>query len=149
MKSLQELKDLREEREKALEMQGPALIRREFVQFFKENESVLGIQFIINTPHEYDDQDHCCNYETVGKFHVKIFGEDDYPAWNLETTMMTPKHRKCFAEAEELRGRLLGLDFEDAAIAVFGDGMRVTATPEGFTTEEWNHDSFFENRSEE
>jgi len=133
MNTFKKLMDLKASYEKTLSEEGEDALKEAFKDFFQKHPSVETITWTQYTPY-FNDGDAC--YFHVHEFQINE--EDDYE---------DDKEESEDQETEEVEDTTLWDDLneleaipEDVYEAVFGDHVRITATPEGFDVEEYDHD---------
>jgi hypothetical protein len=136
MSTMAQIKAMKAEYQKKIETEGKAALKEEFTAFFRDNPKNTAVRWRQYTPY-FNDGDPCTF--GVGEFTYKIDGKLDdggdyedgfYSTWGSEI-----KGHKRVAEAFEKAVR-----DTDVFESIFGDYVRVTATPEGFEVEEYSHD---------
>lgn len=138
-----ELNKMREAVAQEIADEGEAVLKQEFGAFFTKHPKVLAIRWEQYTPH-FNDGEAC------------EFGVNDFTFRTAETNdaMEDPDEleddelefddgygegsdEKTMKFVRDLQSRVVD---DDVFEAVFGDHVRVTATPDGFEVEEYDHD---------
>lgn len=127
---LQELRDF-----------GQEALKAEFRKFFDEHPNVVGLRWSQYTPYFNDGEP--CEF-AVHDFNFKFEGtpedaedEDGYEyVYDHSSAKSTPGQR---AAKRWVRQNLESID-DEVFQASFGDHVKVTATREGFTVEEYDHE---------
>lgn len=141
-KVMQEIKKLKADAEKLMQEKGKDALQEMFSEFFKKNPTVEAVHWSQYTPY-FNDGD-ACNFSVNG-FAARIKGldpEEDHFSWSCDyeyNGWLTPSYNK----RDDIGNALCKLETEmddDVLLAVFGDHVEVTATPEGFEVDEYSHD---------
>lgn len=135
---------------KTVRVSGEAMLKEGFIEFFAANPQVKAIKWRQYTPY-FNDGDSCVF--GVHDFEIAFFGiendDDEFiNMWNLTISneLIHPQLigipvNKRQAIGESVRNfRKQFHEHEDMFEIIFGDHATITATRQGFTVEEFEHD---------
>jgi hypothetical protein len=134
MGALDEIKTMRAELQKKMETEGKALLRQEFTKFFDANPSITELRWTQYTP--YFNDGGVCSF-SVNNFTFKATDETSKYEDENDGFIDTWGRSKHTAMVKAFDN---DVSDDDVFEAVFGDGVRVTATRDGFEVEEYEHD---------
>lgn len=146
MTTLQDFRRLKEEYDSKLKEDGLSAFREEFSKFFAEHPDIKAIRWHQYTPY-FNDGEECVfdvyppdvfPYPSPQK--EKPLDEFEDEGDNIEDPDEDPDDDGWEYFPRIVRSFWGSLDDTTLFQAVFGDHVRVTATREGFTVEEYDHD---------
>ena len=134
--SMAEIRTMKEALEKKIKDEGQTALKESFSAFFAANPKIEAIRWRQFTPHFNDGEP--CTFSVHG-FYYKVDGanadDGDYEDGFNDTYGNALHGHKPAIKAFEKE-----VQADDVYEAVFGDGVCVTATREGFEVEEYEHD---------
>lgn len=134
MSAIDKIREMKAAYTAKIEAEGKDALREEFAAFFAANPNVTAIRWRQYTPH-FNDGDPCVF--RLGEFYIKDstvpIADDD------------GDYEDGFGYVEGPTGDALStfehaVSEKDVFLSVFGDHVRVTATPSGFEVSEYSHD---------
>lgn len=118
--------------EAELQAEGANALKASFKEFFDAHPECDALQWSQYTPYFNDGSE--CVFR-VGEFLVRTIPGTSFDWRSYDRAKYNPAQLALFEAVDNLEG----IDTEFYEIA-FGDHVRVTATREGFTVEEYEHD---------
>jgi hypothetical protein len=143
MTKLDDIRKLNAEYKAAIQDHGAKVLKDMFADFFAENPGIIALRWEQYTPYFNDGEP--CEFDVYGFYFLDTSasadkdGDEDGAFVDAYTARhdSDPKQAARGATVEAFESRVKD---EDVFRFVFGDHVRVTATPDGFEVEEYDHD---------